>query len=88
MAQRYYRPNQLNIPIWPLLCLGLAGIILFILLLPLFLGVVVVFGAVAGFVAWRVNKFFNRMERQNIWHYYNENDDQRHQVIDITPIKK
>jgi len=89
MNDKYYNTERLNISPWPFLCFGLVGVILFILLLPLFLGVVVVLGAVAGYCAWRLHRFLTKIEKDIIWKNqedYRIYDDNN--VIDITPSSK
>jgi len=73
--------NQMNFLPWPFLALGLVGMILFILLLPLFLGAFAVIGLFSGYLIWRVNKFFRRIEANHMW-----KDDSERQQYEDKPI--
>jgi len=74
---------------WPLLALGIVGVIAFILMLPMILGTVAIIGAFSGYLIWRVNKFFRRIEADHLW----KDDQERSQysdqpIIDILPSSK
>jgi len=69
---------------WPFLALGLVGVIAFILLLPLILGGFAIIGIFSGYLIWRVNKLFKRIEADHMW----KDDDERQQyanqpIIDV-----
>jgi len=71
---------------WPFLALGLVGVIMFIFMLPIILGAFAVIGIFSGYLIWRVNKFFRRIEANHMW----KNDSERQQfenkpIIDISP---
>ncbi len=63
---------------WPLLTLGVVGVIAFILMLPFILGTVAIVGAFSGYLIWRVNKFFRRIEADHLW----KNEEERQQYAD------
>jgi len=77
--------NQINLLPWPFLALGLVGVIMFILMLPFILGAFAVIGIFSGYLIWRVNKFFKRIEADHMW----QNETEREEfgdrpIIDIT----
>jgi len=59
-----FRSNTIS----PLTVLGftLLGVVVFFLALPLFLAALVVFGAVAAYLAWRVRKALRQLERESL----------------------
>jgi len=77
--------SQIKFLPWPFLALGLLGVIMFILMLPLILGTFAVIGIFSGYLIWRVNKLFRRIEANHMW----KDEDERQQfgeqpIIDIT----
>ena len=71
---------------WPFLALGIAGVIIFILLLPLFIGAFALIGLFSGYLVWRVNKFFRHIEANHMWKSENERQEFGDRpIIDITP---
>ncbi|KPA17723.1 conserved hypothetical protein, secreted [Candidatus Magnetomorum sp. HK-1] len=63
---------------WPFLALGIVGVIAFILMLPLILGAFAVVGVFSGYLIWRVNKFFRRIEADHMWN----SDEERQEYAD------
>jgi len=85
MTQKMDKSNMTFLP-WPFLALGIVGIIMFILMLPLILGAFAVIGIFSGYLIWRVNKFFRHIEANHMWK--NENERQEfgdRPIIDISP---
>jgi len=88
MTQRMNEKHFFFFP-WPLLAMGIVGVIALILMLPLILGTVAMIGIFSGYLIWRVNKFFRRIEADHMW----KDDSERNQysdqpVIDIFPTSK
>jgi hypothetical protein len=78
--------NQIKLLPWPFLALGILGVIMFILLLPLILGAFAVIGIFSGFLIWKVNKFFRSIEANHMWKSENERQQFGDQpIIDISP---
>jgi hypothetical protein len=78
--------NQMKFLPWPFLALGILGVIMFILVLPLILGAFAVIGIFSGYLIWRVNKFFRRIEADHMW----KDDSERQEfadrpIIDVSP---
>ena len=73
---------------WSTLGLLILGLLGFFVALPIFLGAVVVFGAVAGYLAWRVRKALREFEKEcgrvETTDFLREDE----MVIDITPLDK
>jgi hypothetical protein len=85
MTQRM-RTNQIKILPWPFLALGIVGVIMFILVLPLILGAFAVIGIFSGYLIWRVNKFFRRIEANHMWKDDSERQEYGDQpIIDVSP---
>jgi len=77
--------NQIRFLPWPFLAMGILGVIMFILLLPLFIGAFAVIGIFSGYLIWRANKFFRSIEANHMWK--NETEYQQfgdQPVIDIS----
>jgi len=78
--------NQIFIPPWTFLAMGLVGVIAFILMLPLILGAFAVIGVFSGYLIWRVNQFFQHIEADHMWDDETERNQYSDQpVIDVTP---
>jgi hypothetical protein len=79
----YYRRNGIS-PI-TLIGLGLLVLAAFFLTLPIFLGALVVFGAAAVYLMWRVRKAVRTIEKDCAVHRAGRMSDAHSLTIDVTP---
>jgi len=85
----HHQSNHTFLIPWPFLALGIVGVIAFILMLPLILGAFAVVGVFSGYLIWRVNKFFKRIEADHMWRSEEEREEYSDQpIIDINPSDK
>jgi len=92
MEKRIYYSGKISFLPWSFLAMGLFGVFLFILLLPIIFGVMVVagvvIGAVAVYMSWKIKKLFKMESENQLWKDDRERADYSDKpIIDITENK-